>query len=94
VPTTRYSVSLSPLCETSREQNTEKIELPFSFWALAPLFSKFVLRFCKNVFEKVFCEQKGTIAHLCAAGCGAASPTLFLRARTRVVLTCFVFFLF
>ena len=23
-------------------------------------------------------EAKGTIAHLCAAGCGAASPTLFV----------------
>ncbi len=25
------------------------------FWALAPLFSKIVLRFCKNVSEKAFC---------------------------------------
>ena len=31
VPTTRYSVSLSFLRETSPRQNTEKIELPILF---------------------------------------------------------------
>jgi hypothetical protein len=37
-PTTRYSVSLSPLRETSPEQNTKKNELPFSFLgACAPV---------------------------------------------------------
>lgn len=80
MPTTRYSVPPVPLCETSPEQNTEKIELLFSFLGACALFSKFVLRFCKNVSEKAFCEQKGTIAHLCAAGGGAASPTLLSSA--------------
>lgn len=38
VPTTRYSVSLSLLRETSPEQNTEEIELPFWFLgACAPV---------------------------------------------------------
>jgi hypothetical protein len=37
-PTTRYSASPAPLCETSPEQNTEKIGLPFSFLgACAPV---------------------------------------------------------
>lgn len=86
VPTTRYSVSFAPLCETFPEQNTEKIELLFSFLGACALFSKFVLRFCKNVFEKAFTGAKGTIAHLCAAGCGAASPTLLSSAAVgRVV---------
>lgn len=81
MPTTRYSVPPVPLCETSPEQNTEKKSgCRFRSRACAPLFSKIVLRFCKNVSEKVFCEQKGTIAHLCAAGGGAASPTLLLSA--------------
>lgn len=81
MPTTRYSVPLVPLCETSPEQNNEKKSgCRFRSRARAPLFSKIVLRFCKNVSEKAFCEQKGTIAHLCAAGCGAASPTLLSSA--------------
>jgi hypothetical protein len=85
VPTTRYSVSLSPLCETSREQNTEKIELPFSFWALAPLFSKFVLRFCKNVFEKVFYGGKKVLLRICALrGVGQQAPHFFC-ARARAL---------
>ena len=73
--TTRYSVSLSHLRETFPEQNTEKIELPFSFWALAPLFSKFVLRFRKNVFEKVFHGGKKVLLRICALrGVGQQAP--------------------
>ena len=73
--TTRYSVSLSHLRETFPEQNTEKIELPFSFWALAPLFSKFVLRFRKNVFEKVFHGGKKVLVRICALrGVGQQAP--------------------
>ena len=48
VPTTRYSVSLSFLRETSPEQNTEKIELPISFrGASAP-----VQQICAEVLQK------------------------------------------
>ena len=81
VPTTRYSVSFALLCETSPKQNAEKN------W-VAVLVSgrkRPVQQICAEILQKRFWksilrEQKGTIAHLCAAGCGAASPTLLSSA--------------
>jgi hypothetical protein len=75
VPTTRYSVSFAPLCETFPEQNTEKIELLFSFLGACALFSKFVLRFCKNVFEKAFYGGKKILLRIRALrGVGQQAP--------------------
>ena len=75
VPTTRYSVSFALLCETSPKQNTEKIELLFSFLGACVLFSKFVLRFCKNVFEKAFYGDKKVLSRICALrGVGQQAP--------------------
>jgi hypothetical protein len=86
VPTTRYSVSFAPLCETSPEQNTEKIELLFSFLGACALFSKFVLRFCKNVFEKAFYGGKKVLSRICALrGVGQQAPP-FCHQRPMVAL--------
>lgn len=86
VPTTRYSVSFVPLCETSPEQNTEKIELLFSFLGACALFSKFVLRFCKNVFEKAFYGGKKVLSRICALrGVGQQAPP-FCHQRPMVAL--------
>jgi hypothetical protein len=48
VPTTRYSVSLSFLRETSPEQNTEKIELPILFRGACAL----VQQICAEILQK------------------------------------------
>lgn len=87
VPTTRYSVSFALLCETSPKQNTEKIELLFSFLGACALFSKFMLRFCKNVFEKAFYGDKKVLSRICALrGVGQQAPPLLLLAAVgRVV---------
>ena len=95
VPTTRYSVSLSSLRETSPEQKTEKTSCRSRSWALAPLFGKIVLRFRKNVGEKAFYGGKKILLRIRALrGVGQQAPPFFVHARMRVVLTCFVFFLF
>lgn len=78
VPTTRYSVSFALLCETSPKQNTEKIELLFSFLGACALFSKFMLRFCKNVFEKAFYGDKKVLSRICALrGVGQQAPPFY-----------------
>lgn len=48
MPTTRYSVPPVPLCETSPEQNTEKIELPISFMGA----SAHVQQICAEILQK------------------------------------------
>ena len=84
VPTTRYSVSFALLCETSPKQNTEKLSCRSRFWALAPLFSKFALRFCKNVFEKAFYGGKKVLSRSCALrGVGQQAPP-FCHQRPQV----------
>ena len=83
VPTTRYSVSFAPLCETSPEQNTEKIELRFSFLGACALFSKFALRFCKNVFEKVFYGGKRYYYAFVRCGVWGSKPHPFVISGRR-----------
>ena len=61
--------------ETSPEQNTEKIELLISFMGVSAMFSKFALRFCKNVFEKAFYGGKKVLSRICALrGVGQQAP--------------------
>ena len=83
VPTTRYSVSFAPLCETSPEQNTEKIELLFLFLGACALFSKFALRFCKNVFEKVFYGGKRYYCAFVRCGVWGSKPHPFVISGRR-----------
>lgn len=83
VPTTRYSVSFAPLCETFPEQNTEKIELLFSFLGACALFSKFVLRFCKNVFEKAFYGGKRYYRAFVRCGVWGSKPHPFVISGRR-----------
>ena len=83
VPTTRYGVSLSHLRETSSEQNTEKIELLFSFLGACALFSKFVLRFCKNVFEKAFYGGKRYYRAFVRCGVWGSKPHPFVISGRR-----------
>ena len=45
---------------------------------LCPCLAKLCRDSAKTYANKRFGKRKGTIAHLCAAGCGAASPTLFV----------------
>ena len=83
MPTTRYSVSFAPLCETFPEQNTEKIELLFSFLGACALFSKFVLRFCKNVFEKAFYGGKRYYCAFVRCGVWGSKPHPFVTSDRR-----------
>lgn len=59
-------------------QATEKIELLFSFLGACALFSKFVLRFCKNVFEKAFYGGKKVLSRICALRGVGSKPHPFV----------------
>lgn len=83
VPTTKYSVSFALLCETSPKQNTEKLSCRSRFWALAPLFSKFALRFCKNVFEKAFYGGKRYYRAFVRCGVCGSKPHPFVISDRR-----------
>lgn len=83
VPTTKYSVSFALLCETSPKQNTEKLSCRSRFWALAPLFSKFALRFCKNVFEKAFYGGKRYYRAFVRCGVWGSKPHPFVISDRR-----------
>ena len=81
--TTRYSVSLSHLRETFPEQNTEKLNCRSHSGAQAPLFSKFALRFCKNVFEKVFYGGKRYYCAFVRCGVWGSKPHPFVISGRR-----------